>query len=137
MAPAGTRPRKNHEPALATGPLNGAYQLLLQGRYHRELKDHMCSPMQSEPKGQDARYPRERGSMGCILGLRAATPGNADRQLFEQATKRCFVRLPFCPKKHQSSRWSSIDSYDLNNEDHHPLSQIKNHPFSPSTISKI
>ena len=38
MTHAGTRPRRNHEPALATGPLNGAYQLLLQDRYYRELK---------------------------------------------------------------------------------------------------
>ena len=38
MAPTGTRPRENHEPASATGPLNGAYQLLLQDRCHRELK---------------------------------------------------------------------------------------------------
>ena len=38
MLRAGRRPRRNHEPALTTRPLNGVYQLLLQDCHYRELK---------------------------------------------------------------------------------------------------
>ena len=51
MTPAGTRLRKYYEPALATGSLNSAYQLLIQDCHYREIQaihEFQCKENQTD-----------------------------------------------------------------------------------------
>ena len=147
MIHARTRSRRDAEPALATGPLNGAYQLSIQDCYYRELTD--THAVQSKEDERD-RMHEVLVRMETWIELWARNPQHGAVQTANYPNKPqgdVFSLSLFHPKKQQSSRWSRIDSYALINEDHRRSHQkrqpttitprTETHPLSASTISNI